>query len=124
MLANLLRSAQSSNMTLMGGSIVRRLASWSVLTFSEYCRTAQGSEGWCFQVYRGTELRTDEVTPTFWGRYERVICVGSLSKAFGLPGLRLGWLVGPPDFVEQVPHALLHEGIYMRPLAQQQMHQS
>ncbi|MFD7130611.1 aminotransferase class I/II-fold pyridoxal phosphate-dependent enzyme [Streptomyces sp. NPDC059894] len=48
------------------------------------------------EVHRGTELLTDLVTPTFWGRYERVICVGSLSKAFGMPGLRVGWLVAPP----------------------------
>lgn len=54
------------------------------------------------EVYRGTELQTDEVTPSFWGRYEKTVCVGSLSKAFGLPGLRLGWLIAPPDFVEQV----------------------
>ncbi|EIE25705.1 PLP-dependent transferase [Coccomyxa subellipsoidea C-169] len=53
------------------------------------------------EVYRGTELQTDKVTPSFWGRYEKTVCVGSLSKAFGLPGLRLGWLVAPPDFVEQ-----------------------
>lgn len=75
--------------------------------------------GSCFQVYRGTELRMDEVTPSFWGRYERVICVGSLSKAFGLPGLRLGWLVGPPDFVEQVPGALLRKTFSCAQLAQQ-----
>jgi aspartate/methionine/tyrosine aminotransferase len=52
------------------------------------------------EVYRGTERMTDVITPTFWGRYERVISVGSLSKAFGLPGLRLGWIVAPPELVE------------------------
>lgn len=52
------------------------------------------------EVYRGTERLTDTITPTFWGRYERVISVGSLSKAFGLPGLRLGWIVAPPELVE------------------------
>ena len=53
-------------------------------------------------MYRGTELWTEGVSPSIWGRYEKVICVGSLSKAFGLPGLRLGWLVAPPPMVEQV----------------------
>ena len=43
---------------------------------------------------------TDAVTPTFWGRTERVVCVGSLSKAFGLPGLRVGWLVAPPALLQ------------------------
>ena len=28
--------------------------------------------------------------------------MGSLSKAFGLPGLRLGWLVASPSLIEQV----------------------
>ncbi|MFF7337747.1 aminotransferase class I/II-fold pyridoxal phosphate-dependent enzyme [Streptomyces sp. NPDC008163] len=49
------------------------------------------------EVHRGTELLTDLVTPSFWGRYERVVCVGSLSKAFGMPGLRVGWLVAPEE---------------------------
>lgn len=48
------------------------------------------------EVYRGTERLTEEVTPSFWGRYDKLVCVGGLSKAFGLPGLRLGWLVAPP----------------------------
>ena len=55
-----------------------------------------------FKVYRGTERLTDEITPSFWGRYDKVVCVGSLSKAFGLPGLRLGWLVASPSIIEEV----------------------
>jgi aspartate/methionine/tyrosine aminotransferase len=30
---------------------------------------------------------------------ERGISVGTLSKPFGLPGLRIGWIAGPPDLV-------------------------
>ena len=29
--------------------------------------------------------------------YDRAISVGTFSKAYGLPGLRLGWCVAPPD---------------------------
>ncbi|MEU6985177.1 pyridoxal phosphate-dependent aminotransferase [Streptomyces sp. NPDC046324] len=31
---------------------------------------------------------------------DRVISVSSLSKVYGFPGLRVGWLYGPPDVVE------------------------
>ncbi|MET8525545.1 aminotransferase class I/II-fold pyridoxal phosphate-dependent enzyme [Micromonospora sp. NPDC005172] len=54
------------------------------------------------EVHRGTELDLDTVTPTLWGGYDRVICVGSLSKAFALPGLRVGWIVAPAEFLTRV----------------------
>jgi len=47
------------------------------------------------EVYSGAERVTDEQTPSFYGRYDKVIAVGSMSKAYGLPGLRTGWAVGP-----------------------------
>jgi aspartate/methionine/tyrosine aminotransferase len=50
------------------------------------------------EVYAGAELG-EERTPSFWGRHDRVLVTNSLSKAYGLPGLRLGWIVGPPDTV-------------------------
>ena len=53
------------------------------------------------EVYRGTELNADE-TPTFWGMYDKTICVNSLSKAYGLAGLRIGWVVAPPQMVEEL----------------------
>lgn len=51
------------------------------------------------EVYAGTEHRTDTFTPTFYGEYERVLAVNSMSKAYGLPGLRLGWIVGPAEAI-------------------------
>jgi aspartate/methionine/tyrosine aminotransferase len=54
------------------------------------------------EVYRGAERVEDAETPSFWGRHERVIAVGSMSKAYGLPGLRIGWAVAPADVVEQM----------------------
>ncbi len=44
------------------------------------------------EVYRGAEF-SGETTPTFWGAYDKVIVTGGLSKAYGLPGLRIGWAV-------------------------------
>ncbi len=54
------------------------------------------------EVYSGAEQRTDTQTPSFWGRYDKVLALNSLSKAYGLPGLRIGWVVGPVEMVEAI----------------------
>ena len=54
------------------------------------------------EVYSGAEQWTDVQTPSFWGRYDKVVAINSLSKAYGLPGLRIGWIVAPPDIVETI----------------------
>jgi len=63
---------------------------------------AEGVGAWILadEVYRGAERLTDKESPSFYGRYEKVVAIGSLSKAYGLPGLRIGWLVAPPDIVD------------------------
>ncbi len=53
------------------------------------------------EVYRGAEFE-GPMAPSFWGRYERVLCTGGLSKAYALPGLRTGWVVGPSDLTEKL----------------------
>ncbi|MBC8328973.1 MAG: aminotransferase class I/II-fold pyridoxal phosphate-dependent enzyme [Planctomycetes bacterium] len=54
----------------------------------------------CDEIYRGSELDGRD-SASLWGRYERLVVTGSLSKSYGLPGLRLGWLVGPAEFVAE-----------------------
>lgn len=54
------------------------------------------------EVYAGTERDTDTPTPSFWGCYERVIAINSTSKAYGLPGLRLGWLLAPDSLIDSL----------------------
>lgn len=51
------------------------------------------------EVYAGGELEGGP-TPSLWGRTERALVSASLSKAYGLAGLRLGWLVAPEAFRE------------------------
>ena len=53
------------------------------------------------EVYAGAE-RDGAETPSLFGRYERVIATGSLSKAYGLQGLRVGWAVAPSDLAEEL----------------------
>ena len=51
------------------------------------------------EVYMGAELN-GQTTRSFWGSYKRTIVVSGLSKAYGLPGLRVGWIVGPRELKE------------------------
>jgi hypothetical protein len=50
------------------------------------------------EIYRGAE-RDGRETPTMWGRSDRVIVTSGLSKAYALPGLRIGWVVAPPALI-------------------------
>lgn len=52
------------------------------------------------EVYTGAE-RSGKTTPSFWGAYDKVIVVNGLSKAYGLPGLRIGWIVAPPALTQE-----------------------
>jgi aspartate/methionine/tyrosine aminotransferase len=54
------------------------------------------------EVYRGAERLQEEETPSFVGRYDKVLALGSMSKTYGLPGLRVGWVIGPPDTIEEL----------------------
>ncbi len=51
------------------------------------------------EIYRGAEVDVDEASPTFWGRYDKVVVTSGLSKAFAMPGLRLGWTLGPQELI-------------------------
>jgi aspartate/methionine/tyrosine aminotransferase len=73
----------------------------AVLTEQEMYRivnTANRVGAWVLadEVYRGAERSGDE-TPSFWGMYDKLIVTSGLSKAYGLPGLRIGWIVSKPE---------------------------
>jgi len=54
---------------------------------------------YCDEVYKGANLDGVE-KPSFYGMYEKVVVNGGLSKAYALPGLRLGWLAGPKEIMD------------------------
>ncbi len=53
------------------------------------------------EVYAGAEFE-GPVTESFYGLSDRVVATNSLSKAYGLPGLRIGWTVSDPALAEQI----------------------
>jgi len=73
----------------------------SVDAMNAVCAVAARVNAWVVadEVYRGAEL-DGHPTSSFWGRYPKVIVTGGLSKAYGLPGLRIGWIVAPHDTVQ------------------------
>lgn len=50
------------------------------------------------EVYLGAEIAGPR-TKSFWGMSDRVIVTSGLSKAYGIPGVRIGWIVGPPQVI-------------------------
>ena len=69
----------------------------------DVCTVAARHGAWVLsdEVYRGAE-RDGVLTATAWGRYDRVVVTSGLSKVFGLPGLRLGWVVAPPALCDEL----------------------
>jgi aspartate/methionine/tyrosine aminotransferase len=65
---------------------------------------AERRDAWIIadEIYRGAELDTDVATPSFWGRSDKIIITSGLSKAFALPGLRIGWAIAPPELIERI----------------------
>ena len=56
---------------------------------------AQGAWVIADEVYRGLDQDGAGTSPSMADRYERTIGIGSMSKAFSLAGLRLGWINAP-----------------------------
>jgi len=74
----------------------------SIREMEQTIEIARKHDCWIFsdEVYRGAELNGIE-GPSFFGMYEKVIVNGGLSKAYALPGLRLGWLAGPRSLMDE-----------------------
>jgi aspartate/methionine/tyrosine aminotransferase len=56
----------------------------------------------CDEVYRGTDQQGAGATAAIADLYEKGISTASMSKAFSLAGLRLGWIAGPRELLDAV----------------------
>lgn len=82
----------------------------ALLDISEDC------DAWLLsdEVFIGAE-REASMTESLWGRHEKTLVTNGLSKAYGLPGLRIGWLLGSPEALDAVkPH---HDYLTLTPAA-------
>ena len=64
---------------------------------------AKDSGAWLLsdEVYLGAEREAPR-TESLWGFHDKTLITNGLSKAYGLPGLRTGWLVGSPEALDGV----------------------
>ena len=65
---------------------------------------AREADAWllCDEVYRGTDQDGSGMTASVADLYEKGISTAGMSKAFSLAGLRLGWITGPRQMIEEV----------------------
>ena len=56
------------------------------------------------EAYRGLNLYGNPYSLSIADLYEKGISVGSMSKTYSLPGLRVGWIVGREDLINEINH--------------------
>lgn len=65
------------------------------------------------------ELTYDSpVLPDTGERYDRSITLGTLSKAYGLPGLRVGWCLAAPEVLERLVRLRDYTTLALSPLVE------
>jgi len=69
----------------------------------EICKAADKVGAWVLsdEVYQGAEL-DGKTSPSLWGRYDKVFLNNGLSKAYGIPGLRIGWVVSTKEKIAEL----------------------
>jgi aspartate/methionine/tyrosine aminotransferase len=70
---------------------------------NEICQIARRARAWVLsdEVYQGSEL-DGKTTQSAWHQYDNVLAISGLSKAYGLAGLRIGWICSKKKMVENL----------------------
>jgi aspartate/methionine/tyrosine aminotransferase len=70
----------------------------------EVVEIAREADAWllCDEVYRGIDQQGSGMTESIADLYEKGISTASVSKAFSLAGLRVGWIAAPRELIENV----------------------
>ena len=70
----------------------------------EIAEIARAAGAWilCDEVYRGTDQVGTGTTISIADIYEKGVSTASMSKAYSLAGLRLGWIAAPVEVIEAV----------------------
>ncbi len=72
----------------------------------EIVKIAQYNNVWILsdEVYRGLNLIGNPYSLSVADIYDKGISVGSMSKTYSLPGLRVGWICAREDLINEVNH--------------------
>ena len=64
----------------------------------------------------GEMTYTGAPLPLPHSRYDKTICLGTLSKSYGLAGLRVGWCIAPPDLLARAAILRDYIALYVSPV--------
>jgi capreomycidine synthase len=64
----------------------------------------------------GEMTYTGAPLPLPFSRYDKTICFGTLSKSYGLAGLRVGWCIAPPDLLARAAILRDYIALYVSPV--------
>jgi aspartate/methionine/tyrosine aminotransferase len=80
------------------GALMDRAMLESIAAVARRC----GAWVLCDEVYRGTDQAGGGTTESIADIYEKGISTASMSKAYSLAGLRLGWVAAPREVIDHV----------------------
>jgi capreomycidine synthase len=87
--------------------------------FDEFLAMIRAQGAWLIWDAAFAELVYDgQPLPDPTATYERAISMGTLSKAFGLPGLRVGWCIAPTSILDKCIRLRDYISLHLSPLVE------